>query len=141
VSDPLKALLDWVANESGEFLACDQSAAFHDHRKCLGCLADARFDAIRKAWLDAGCPSRLTQPEPVPAGKLRVRIAVVQRGSIWAADGDSESSDQMKVTNAKQILEALEEHVDLEGPDFVSFVEADVPLPPRPKTIEGRVTT
>ena len=129
--DPLRDLLEWMADRSTSFVVTcgtDEDPI----------ASDEAFDRVRTNWLNAGCPGfKKVPPKPAPP-TVRVRIAVVQRGDEARALGgqrprNTSANDADLVAMCRETLN----DDGVEGQESVSFVECDVPAPPEPKTWEG----
>jgi hypothetical protein len=131
--DALQALLSFVANEEVAYpQAIPENSQVEEYLE--------RLDALKKAWLDAGCPGVADRlPDEAPLGFRRVRIAVVQRGKKWAAAGwEGKERDMVECAEA-EVDDDLPKSKSKEGIVLsrLDWVEADVPLPLESTTVEG----
>jgi hypothetical protein len=128
--DPLQDLLDFIANES--HLIGDEALS-------------GRLDALRRAWLNAGCPgSKFATPKPAPP-TIRVRIAVVQRGERWSAAGwNAPSGGERRASGEGMEAAAWCGLDDVEdGHERLDFVECELPaaVKQEPKTWTGEISS
>lgn len=96
------------------------------------------FNNAVDKWLAAGCPG--LKKEPVPGETIRVRIAVAV-GSFegkdrWSTGGHNGCRDDTAQKDAVNRL-GLYSY----SQTTTHWIEADVPAPPKPQTIEGRVVS
>lgn len=99
------------------------------------CVSETHLYNLVAAWANDGAVGLRSQ-----RGKMiRVRIAVGQREGKWNAAGYGDESGKIDEAG---ILDCMWCGLDdaPAGPECVHWVEAYVPAPPEPKTVEGVVT-
>lgn len=102
----------------------------------------AKLESLLRDWRNAGCPGSADRlPDAPPPGTVRVRIAVAQRGNRWLAVGwdvkDDADDDESIAREAFRLLGDPATKRVQETFCRLDWVEADVPAPPKPKTVEG----
>jgi hypothetical protein len=138
--DPLEDLLNWIANESDYFTANDADGETPGS-------ADRQFDVLRTAWLNAGCPGTKEHAAKPAPPTIRVRIAVftwLDKSSgenvtgVGSTFPGGEHSEENAVTAARKDAGFPGDQREVLA-SSLSWIEADVPAPPGPKTWKGEV--
>ena len=91
----------------------------------------AIFDDNSSGWHSKAL---FTPGWPAPEGYVRVRAAATAlTDKRWAVSGHIDDGDDYATTSAIEMLDVGTEH------GTVTFIEADIPLPAKPETVQGEV--
>jgi hypothetical protein len=95
------------------------------------CMGRGTFDALVRAddaWVAADCPIEI--PPPDRAGFVRVRVAVIVGVDGWASGGGSGFPAEEAAATMREGVPSAR----------LTYIEAWVPKPAAPETVEGEVS-